>query len=112
MAILYRCFWLLVLLWFGCALQAQTPDLAPIRVDETKLKFHLQPETSLEFPLSNAADTPLNITLLLEMLDSGNRVVASRHRLFNLAPGTAMTDKIGWDAKELADALPFSDGRL
>ena len=96
-----------VLLWCTAAFPQQNPN-AILTVDESKISFHLLPETALEFPLSNTSDRPLHGTLLLEMLDSypEGKVQAKQVRPFDAVSGANIT-RVVWNPKDLPTPSPM-----
>lgn len=97
----------LVLLLCTAAFPQQNPN-ALLTVDESKISFHLLPETALEFPLFNASGHPLHGTLLLEMLDSylEGKVQAKQVRPFDAAPGANIA-RLEWNPKDLPTPSPM-----
>src|SRR5690242_8565645 len=62
---------------------------ALLTVDESKISFHLLPETGLDFPLFNYSDHLLRGTIRLELLDFvfTSKVMGEQVRTFEVTPG-------------------------
>ncbi len=81
-----------VVLWCTAVFAQQNPN-ALLTVDESKIAFHLLPETGLDFPLFNNSDHPLRGTIRLELLDFvfTSKVVDEQVRIFEVAPGAHLS---------------------
>jgi len=96
-----------MLLLCPAAYPQQKPNT--LTVDESKISFHLLPETRLDFPLLNTSDHPLHGTLLLELLDAFNTSTNNgtrQERSFQAAPGAHM-EKVEWNSQELPSPSPM-----
>ena len=71
-----------------------------LTVDESKISFHLLPNTGLDIPIFNNSDHPLKGTILLELLDSTllGKVEAKQVRTLEVTPG-AHTSSAEWNPK-------------
>jgi Alpha-2-macroglobulin family/Carboxypeptidase regulatory-like domain/MG2 domain/A-macroglobulin TED domain len=88
----------LVVLLFCIHLSAQ--GSTQLRVDESKILFHLLPDTTLDFPIFNALERPLEGTLLIELLNSNDHVDAKQTRSFHAVHGDGMVH-VSWQPDKL-----------
>ena len=83
---------------------------APLRVEESGMRFHLVPHTFLEVPVVNPNTQPISGKLTLSLLDcKDDSVIATRSKTV-VEPAGAAIEKIDWPVGDLPSDTPSKLG--
>jgi A-macroglobulin TED domain/Alpha-2-macroglobulin family/Carboxypeptidase regulatory-like domain/MG2 domain/A-macroglobulin receptor binding domain/Alpha-2-macroglobulin bait region domain/Macroglobulin domain MG3 len=106
------CLVLAAILYFSaasCATHAQT-NTSPLRVEEEKMRFHLSPQSGLDFAIVNSSAQPISGNFAIELLNNeDDSVAASTFGTFIEKPGENI-EKIDWPVKNLPTDTPSTLG--
>jgi hypothetical protein len=101
----------LVLLCGGARVLAAAQDTSPsLKVEEDKMRFHLLPQSGLEFPIRNTSAQQVSGKFALELLNhEDDSVAATLSGTFTEQPGETI-EKIAWPVDKLPSDTPSELG--
>jgi hypothetical protein len=97
-----------LLLFIPFVLAQQPPD-SLLKIDESRVRFHLLPKPQLELPVVNFSRQRLEGTFLLELVNFDDQVHSTMKGTFQEEPGTTV-EKLEWDARALPTTAPSELG--